>query len=551
MKTIILLFISTLSVFGKVFTDYKKDTVYYDASVGLGSVISDDKEYVALSPYSIFTFAQIKSDTNVVAIYDIDSVTNVTGGLIYWDLKTGRTTYAAERNSGYTIPYEVYVITATQANFFFTGCQVGDYYVGLESSLKTLSANNKVKRVLGNHLTQGVDAAKPINGVFDATNTQWMRTVPFTYNQPEMVFFVGKAITWTANDRFFGGNASNGGDLFQKTSTPNICIDAFGGIIGNTSWTLDTLGIVRACFDGTYGKIIIDNNKLLYGAIGSNNMGGFAIGANGAGSFKSNIKFKGAILRKEVANEDYETGTYNYLTNKYNLNKLDTRNTFDNGKLVIGVDGATDAVDASLPIFLDLGIKATIYAEPDHLENGGNGLMSWTDLLDWKNAGMDIQDHPDSSYTGHTVAYDSAIYAHINYQFTSHGFSAPKHSAYMGNTADANFRTANSKMRLSGRGGAGGYLVNSTYRVEFRKPGTNYQYLLGDNIGAYTYAQFCAKLATAKLVKGAYVAYFHGIDAPLADNGLTEAELRLFKHAADSIGVDIITHDQLYNLMQH
>jgi hypothetical protein len=496
------------------------------------------------------------TDTVIKAIYDrtrTDGVLKDYSGkdMVYWDLKVGHTTYAAERASGYTIPYEVYVITATTANFFFPNCKVGDYYIGLVSPWKTLSASNKVKKVLGNHLTQPDSTLRATNGIFNGTS-HFMQTVPFTYTRPENVFFVGKQITWTSNDRLFDGFTYQGATCRQATASPGFLIDAFSGTMGvNNDLALNTLGIIRACFNTNYGKLIVNNSKLQIHPVGTYNMGGFTLGANANGTQQGNIYFAGGVLTGDLKSEEYEVSIYNYLNSLYNLGLPDTRNTFDNGKFVIGLDGATDPVNAALPILIDLGCKATIYAEPDHLMNGGNGLMDWTDLAAWRTAGMDIQDHPDSSYTGHTLTYDTSIYRTINNQFISHGFAAPQHSAYMGNTADANFRAANALMRKSGRGGAAGYLVDVSNYLEFRKPGTNYQYLFAANIGTLTYAQIRDELIAAKKYKGAYLGYFHGINAVGGDNGLTEAELRAIKHCADSVGVDIITHDQLYNLMQH
>jgi hypothetical protein len=78
-----------------------------------------------------------------------DYITRVgSSDMIWWHKLYSRTNYGSEESSGVTQANQVYIITATTADYFYTGCQVDDIFVGSPSSIKTLTVNCKVKKAL-------------------------------------------------------------------------------------------------------------------------------------------------------------------------------------------------------------------------------------------------------------------------------------------------------------------------------------------------------------------------------------------------------------------
>ena len=194
---------------------------------------------------------------------------------IYWDLMKGSALRGAEESSGTTVVYGVYEITATEANHFFTGCAVGDIFPA--ASALTLDPNNKVKRVIGNHLTQFTASKQPVTRVFDGVSC-FMMTPTFTWNRPEVVYIVFKALSQTNLDRIFDGFGENSMALYQTS---------VGGIYKMVAGTVSSDITIAA------GAYVICRFLYNSGATGSNStaqvgdavVGPFDIGSNNAAGF--------------------------------------------------------------------------------------------------------------------------------------------------------------------------------------------------------------------------------------------------------------------------
>ena len=154
---------------------------------------------------------------------------------------------------------------------------------------------------------------------FDGTN-DYMKTSPFTLNQPTKIYIVGKQVTWTISDYLFDGNATGSGKLSQDTTTPKLGIYAGSFVTGNADLPLNTYGIVKALFNGANSSLQINNNIALTGNTGAGNMGGFTLGSLGAGTGSfGRITAKEIIIRKAADNITNDTIIYNYLKTKYGL----------------------------------------------------------------------------------------------------------------------------------------------------------------------------------------------------------------------------------------
>lgn len=120
----------------------------------------------------------------------------------------------------------------------------------------------------------------------------------FTLNQPETIFFVGKAVTWTNQDYFFDGGVTNSGILYQNNATPQMNIYAGTVVAANTDFSVGATKVACVIFNGAASSLKINANAETTGNAGALNMGGFTLGANGdaAGGNCGNIQAYEALI---------------------------------------------------------------------------------------------------------------------------------------------------------------------------------------------------------------------------------------------------------------
>jgi hypothetical protein len=171
------------------------------------------------------------------------------------------------------------------------------YNTGITSSGGTVSswANQTggealVQATSGNRPTLESDGTILFNGV-----DQFLKTAPFTLNQPTTVYFLGRQVTWTSARRVFDGDGSNSGTLQQITATPQL--RAFAGSASSTiSPTLGTYSVITTVFNGASSVLQLDSGAPITGNFGAANMGGFTLGARGLVAEYGNIQVKEILI---------------------------------------------------------------------------------------------------------------------------------------------------------------------------------------------------------------------------------------------------------------
>lgn len=151
--------------------------------------------------------------------------------------------------------------------------------------------------------------------LFDGVDN-FLKANAFTLNQPTTVYILGKQITWTLNDTLFDGDTTNTGRLYQKTATPQLTIIADNSALtplDTTDLLIDTYGVVNVVVDGVNSSIQVNNNAAVTGSLGTNNMGGFTLGALGSPSFYSHIQVKEVIIYNVAHNATQRASIINYL----------------------------------------------------------------------------------------------------------------------------------------------------------------------------------------------------------------------------------------------
>jgi len=477
---------------------------------------------------------------------------------IWYDMMVGKTTFGAEESSGSTVEFAIYKITATQAAHFYAGCAIGQIFIA--RTVKTIDANNKVQRMLGNHLTNPkYDYARPINGVFEGTN-DYLKTALFTWDQPNFIYAILRQITWTGSDAILDGVATSRAKLEQYDTggTPKLRVI---GTIASTmtiSPTLNEFFILRMLNNGAGSKLVLNNNEPVLSNFGTNNMGGFTIGGNGGGAANSNIEAGDIAIGRKIADTPQnEAGIYNYLNYLYKLSSgsymsdFEVANEFDNGKLVIGMDATRDSLyDEGLPIFIAQGIKTTMWVQAETV--GVAGFSNWTEIAAFAANECDIQSHPQASLQGNTVAENLAILAAEDVLIMAQGYAKPDHAVYFGGNYDTNTLLA---MAQSGKK-TGGTISTSNPEYSHTFPKTNKYILPRINIGKTNITadgvdvdRIKLRMDYCKAHKTAIIYYMHGMDDAQPDDWISAANLNTIIDYAQAIGLDIITISELSDLM--
>lgn len=150
----------------------------------------------------------------------------------------------------------------------------------------------------GRDLVQGTGTAQPTiqsdsSLLFDGTSDQMEAT--FTHNQPVTWYILMRQVAWSINTIICDGSAAQV-QLFQATSSPGIRATSGSGNPISNGLSVGSYGVLVGRFSSTDTLIQVNNNSAAVAAAGSNNPGGFSIGANRAVVGFSNIQVKEIVL---------------------------------------------------------------------------------------------------------------------------------------------------------------------------------------------------------------------------------------------------------------
>jgi len=109
---------------------------------------------------------------------------------------------------------------------------------------------------------------------------RFLKTAPFTLNQPITRYILAKSVTWTSGKRIFDGNTPSSVVLQQFGTTPQIRIFAGSGL-ASISPTLGEYSVITEVINGNNGVLQLNSGTPVTGAVGANNAGGITLGSNG------------------------------------------------------------------------------------------------------------------------------------------------------------------------------------------------------------------------------------------------------------------------------
>jgi len=171
------------------------------------------------------------------------------------------------------------------------------------------SANGATVTLNGSAQLIGATSANTLlfNGV-----DSFLKTAPFTLNQPTTVYFLGRQVTWTSSMIIYDGDAVNSGVLQQTASSPQI--RAFAGSGSATiSPNLGAYAVVSTVFNGAASVLQLNLDSPVTGNFGSANMGGFTLGRNGLSGAFSNIQCKEVLIYNSAHDANQRAAVIAYL----------------------------------------------------------------------------------------------------------------------------------------------------------------------------------------------------------------------------------------------
>ncbi len=118
----------------------------------------------------------------------------------------------------------------------------------------------------------------------------------FIISQPWWRVSAIEQLSWTVNERIFGGGNANAGVLYQKTSTPLLGHWSGAALGAADEAPLTTPVVVEEFLSGASSTIGIDNNAPVTGNAGTTVPGGITLFASDTGGLISNARFYGGAM---------------------------------------------------------------------------------------------------------------------------------------------------------------------------------------------------------------------------------------------------------------
>jgi len=157
--------------------------------------------------------------------------------------------------------------------------------------------------------------------LFDGVD-DFLKTAPFTLNQPETVYFVGKQVSWTLDEIIYDGDniASLGRMvLYQTTASPGLSMFA-GTVLPVASLAVGSVGVVASVFNGASSLTTINRGTATTGNAGTNNGGGFTLGVEASTTGRwSNIQVSAVAIFSTAHDARTRARVINYLVSRYSI----------------------------------------------------------------------------------------------------------------------------------------------------------------------------------------------------------------------------------------
>jgi|GEM_PF-1325275 len=391
----------------------------------------------------------------------------------------------------------------------------------------------------GNDLTVG-SATYTENGILFNGVTDYLKG-SFNFNQPLTVYVLCRFKSHNNLGRLFSGSSST--SPFVAFRKGRLHAGAETTYLQGADMPIDEWGVVKFVFNGTSSKLRKNKNIEAEGNTGVSDMDAIVIASNSTvDSYFANVEIAEIILRKLEDNDTKENVLINYLLDRKSI----TEQTFDSGKLVISADdGKATQYSLLYPLLVNEGVSATLYIITDFIDT--LGYLTWGQLLEMHNNGIDIQCHT-TDHTQLPTLSEAQIIANltqVNNDFDINNLPIPEHHAYPYGNFDNDSIDAVKQIRLTARE----VWLNTDYVVWKNSGKYIIPSLVAQGLDAQGMLSLKEKIKYVNDKKAALTIYMHEI-GEIAGSGIaTTSDIKEIIDYAKSIGMDIITISELYSLM--
>lgn len=175
--------------------------------------------------------------------------------------------------------------------------------------------------ITNRYWTAPSDAARPLYQI--AGDIHWLEgdgtddglQVLFTITQPWERISALRQVTWTLNDRMFGGGDAAGGIVYQRPTTPTLIL--FSGADGPAvSPAIGADFVLTERHDGASSRASLNNDAYVTGNTGTTAPGGVALFKNSNASAFSNARCYGLIMREGTMSDAQITQSREYIAGR-------------------------------------------------------------------------------------------------------------------------------------------------------------------------------------------------------------------------------------------
>jgi hypothetical protein len=154
---------------------------------------------------------------------------------------------------------------------------------------------------------------------FDGSNDS-LKAAPFTYSEPETLFWVGSVVSWVAGAYLLSGIASGSRELLMVTSTPRIrpfTPGSYGAILD--TFSVGVRGLLSSVYAGASSSLRRNRDAPVAGALNAAVADGLTLGAAVAGGNNGNITASEIAIYSQAHSTSILDRFWSYAQRKWGL----------------------------------------------------------------------------------------------------------------------------------------------------------------------------------------------------------------------------------------
>lgn len=166
-------------------------------------------------------------------------------------------------------------------------------------------------------------AISGLTAIYFNGSSHYLQTAGFTLPQPASAIWVGKQMTWTANDALFDGGSADTFKLYQDTTTPALTLNSGSDGPTTTAIEINSMAVAQAILDGANSRLGINASVFPVADSGAGNPGGFTVGASPTPGAYSHQAMSELLLFNRALSPTEISVLGRMLMRKYNISDPD------------------------------------------------------------------------------------------------------------------------------------------------------------------------------------------------------------------------------------